>query len=90
MIAIEQGSARRWRLASIALLAGTFVSVINSNIVNVPLRDIATDLHVSISAAALLVTTYGLAFGSLMPLGGWLGNRFGRRRIYCVGVSGIA
>lgn len=63
--------------------------MLNSNIVNVPLHDIATDLHASIASASLLVTVYGLTFGSLMPLGGWMGNRFGHRRMYCLGVSGI-
>ena len=63
--------------------------MLNSNIVNVPLHDIATDLHASIATASLLVVTYGLTFGSLMPLGGWMGNRFGHRRMYCLGVSGI-
>jgi predicted MFS family arabinose efflux permease len=79
--------ARNLAPAAIALLCGTFVSVLNSTIVNVPLRDIARDLRVSIASASLLVTTFGLTFAALMPLAGWAGNRYGRRRVFCLGTA---
>ena len=51
------------------------------------MRDIARDLHVSIAAASLVITAMSLSFGSFMPLGGWVGNRFGRRTVYCIGTG---
>lgn len=80
----------RLRLAMVAISMGTFVSVVFGSIVNVPLRDIAADLHASIGQASLVVTGMSLSFGSLMPLGGWLGNRFGRQRVFVIGNAALA
>jgi len=74
------------------MVSGTFVSVLGTTILNVPIGDIATDLHVSIANVTLLVTTQAIAFAAFLPLGGWVGNRFGRKRVYCVAIAtlGIA
>lgn len=80
-------SARRLRLATLSVTMGTFVSVLNGSVLTVPMRDIARDLHVSIAAASLIITAMSLSFGSFMPLGGWVGNRFGRRTVYCIGTG---
>lgn len=74
---------------------GTFLSVVYGSIVTVPIRDVARDLGVSIGAASLIITAMSLSFGALMPIGGWVGNRFGRRNVYCIGtlvltLTGIA
>ena len=76
-------------LATVSIVLGTFVSVLSSTILNVPIHDIARDLHVSIANATLLITSSTIAFATLLPIGGWLGNRFGRKRIYCVAVAAI-
>jgi MFS family permease len=82
-------------IATIAIVSGTFMSVLSSTVLNVPLGAIARDLHVSIADASLLVTSQAITFATLLPLGDWVGNRFGRRNVYCVviatyGVAGIA
>ena len=66
---------------------GTFVSVVYGSIVTVPIRDVARDLGTSIGPASLVITAMSLSFGALMPLGGWVGNRFGRRTVYCIGTA---
>jgi MFS family permease len=68
------------------------MSVLSSTVLNVPLGAIARDLHVSISDASLLVTTQAITFAMLLPLGDWVGNRFGRRNVYCavIAIYGIA
>jgi len=68
---------------------GTFVSVVYGSIVTVPIREVARDLGISIGAASLVITAMSLSFGALMPLGGWIGNRFGRRRVYCIGTGAL-
>jgi EmrB/QacA subfamily drug resistance transporter len=75
-------------------VSGTFVSVLGTTILNVPIGDIATDLRVSIPDVTLLVTAQAIAFAVFLPLGGWVGNRFGRKRVYCIalatmGVAGV-
>jgi predicted MFS family arabinose efflux permease len=69
--------------------------VLGTTILNVPIGDIATDLHVSIASITLLVTAQAIAFGAFLPLGAWVGGRFGRKRVYCtalvtLGVTGVA
>lgn len=69
-------------LALIALLLGTFCGTLNNNIVNVPLKDIMRSLRVPLSEGVLVVVAFNLTFAVLMPLTGWLGDRFGRRRVF--------
>ena len=89
-------SASRARLlGTLAIVSGTFLSVLSSTIIYVPLGDIAHDLRVSIAAASLIVTAQGVTFATLLPACDWAGNRFGRRNIFCAaialhGVSGTA
>jgi len=91
----EPGRSRAGRtIATVAIVSGTFMSVLSSTVLNVPLGAIARDLHVSISDASLLVTTQAITFAMLLPLGDWVGNRFGRRNVYCAviaiyGIGGV-
>ncbi|HEY9473541.1 MAG TPA: MFS transporter, partial [Mycobacteriales bacterium] len=85
----EPSSRRAWA-ALAALLTGTFLGTINNNIVNVPLRDITVDLGVPVSAGVLVVVAFSLTFAVLMPVLGWLGDRIGRRRVFCAALAGIA
>jgi MFS family permease len=82
-------SVRHRRVATVAIVLGTFASVLSSTILNVPIRDIANDLHVSIANATLLSTGYSIAFAAFLPLGGWVGNRLGRRNVYCAAVTAL-
>ena len=77
-----------WALA--ALLVGTFTGTLNNNIVNVPLKVVMHDLHVPLSEGALVVIAFNLTFAVLMPITGWLGDRLGRRRVYCTAVTVLA
>jgi MFS family permease len=81
-------------IATLAIVSGTFMSVLTSTVLNVPIAAIAHDLHVSIAAASLLITSQAITFATLLPLGDWVGNRFGRRNVYCIviaayGIGGI-
>jgi len=82
-------------IATVAIVSGTFLSVLSSTILYVPIADIAHDLHVTIAAASLVVTAQAITFATLLPLGDWTGSRFGRRKVYCIviamyGFAGIA
>ena len=80
---------RGW-LVLVPLLVGTFTATVNNAIVNVPMVDILTDLHVSLANGALVVVAFNLAFAVLMPLSGWLGDRIGQRRLFCIAMAGLA
>ena len=79
-------SRRAW-LAIIALFLGSVTCTLSNNIVNVPLHDIMRDLHVSLARGALVAIAFSLTTAIMMPVAGWLADRFGRRRIYLWAVS---
>lgn len=65
--------------ARITLLSVTVLGTMCNNIVNVPLRTIATGLDAPLSASVLLVSAFVLALAIAMPLTGWLGDRVGMK-----------
>jgi MFS family permease len=58
----------------------TVLGTMCNNVVNVPLRAIATDLDASVASSVLCVSAFVLALAVAMPLAGWLGDRFGMKR----------
>jgi len=64
-------------------LTVTVVGTMSNNIINVPLRTIAKDFHQPVATAVLCVIAFSLFLAVMMPLTGWLGDRFGRKRILC-------
>ncbi|WP_336881261.1 MFS transporter [Rhodococcus globerulus] len=73
-----------------ALLVGTFVGTVSNNIVNVPLTAILDDFEAPLSSGIFVVVAFLLTFAAAMPLAGWIGDRFGRRRVYCAALIGTA
>ncbi|MET4046839.1 MULTISPECIES: MFS transporter [unclassified Rhodococcus (in: high G+C Gram-positive bacteria)] len=73
-----------------ALLIGTFVGTVSNNIVNVPLNAILTEYDASLGSGIFVVVGFLLTFAAAMPLAGWVGDRFGRRRVYCGALLGTA
>lgn len=76
--------SQRWLLLAIAL--GTTLAPINSTMIAVALPNIQSDLGVSVSQTAWLVTLYLVAMAVGQPIGGRLGDLFGRRRVYLAGL----
>jgi len=73
-------------LALIVIASAQLMIVLDGTIVNIALPHIQTDLGFSDAGRQWVVTAYALAFGSLLMLGGRLGDLFGRRRMFTVGV----
>ena len=78
-------SARRWVLATAIL--GSSMAFIDGTVVNVALPAIQNQLHASLHQVQWVVESYALLLGALLLLGGALGDRFGRRRIFVLGVA---
>jgi len=74
-----------WTLAAVAF--GLFMIMLDNTVVNVALPSIERDLHVSISSLEWIVTAYALTFAALLITGGKLGDLFGRRRIFIIGIA---
>ncbi len=84
--AIAYGSKPgRWVLA--VAIAGSGMAFLDGTIVNVALPDIGRDLHASTSELQWILNSYLLTLASLILLGGSLGDRYGRRRVFVIGAG---
>jgi EmrB/QacA subfamily drug resistance transporter len=86
---LELHSARG-RIALVATVGASAMALLDSTIVNVALPHIGEDFHASVSALQWVLTGYLLALASLILLGGALGDRYGRRRIFLLGTAWFA
>ena len=71
------------------ILCGTFVYVLDFFIVNVALPSIQRSLGASPAAIEWVVAGYGLTSAAFLVTGGRLGDHYGRRRVFCVGLCGF-
>ena len=86
---IRMGSARgRWILLTTVL--GSGLALLDATVVNVALERIGDEFDASFAALQWTVNGYTLTLAGLILLGGSLGDRFGRRRIFCIGVVWFA
>ncbi|MGH3455567.1 MAG: MFS transporter [Nocardioidaceae bacterium] len=86
---VELTSARgRWLLAAAVL--GTGMAFLDGTVVNVAVRDIGTDLNASLADLQWVINSYLLALASLILVGGSLGDRLGRRRMFTIGTVWFA
>jgi MFS family permease len=76
-------------LALMILLAGTILSPVDFFVVNVALPSIRTDLHASSAGLQLVVGGYSCAYAVLLITGGRLGDLYGRRRVFVLGLVGF-
>ena len=76
--------AKPWVLA--ATIVGSSMAFIDSSVVNVALPAIQADLAASVRDAQWVANAYMLLLGALLLVGGAAGDRFGRRRMFVIGV----
>jgi EmrB/QacA subfamily drug resistance transporter len=77
---------KRW-LALIILCLGDLMIVLDTTIVNVALPSIRADLGFSETSLVWVVNAYMLTFGGFLLLGGRLGDLFGHRRLFLLGIA---
>ena len=77
----------RHRLTLAAAIVGSGVAMLDGTIVNVALPSIERDLGGGLSAQQWVANAYLLSLGSLILLGGSLGDIYGERRIFALGVG---
>lgn len=82
--------SRTGRAVLAAATLGSAMALLDSTVVNVALRQVGEDLEASLSDLQWVTNGYLLTLAALTLLGGSLGDRFGRRRIFVLGVVGFA
>src|SRR5437588_5270680 len=88
-IALTLGDAPgKWVIAAAVL--GSGMAGVDATVVNIALPALGRDLHAGFDGLQWTINGYTLALASLILLGGSLGDRFGRRRIFVVGTAWFA
>jgi EmrB/QacA subfamily drug resistance transporter len=80
---------RRWLILCVLGIAQLMV-VLDATIVNIALPSAQTDIGFSNDNRQWVITAYALAFGSLLLLGGRIGDLIGRKQVFIVGLIGFA
>lgn len=82
--------AKRARtLTLVATIMGSGIALLDGTIVNVALPSIRADLGGGLAGQQWVVNAYLLTLGSLIPIGGSLGDLYGERKIFALGVAGF-
>jgi EmrB/QacA subfamily drug resistance transporter len=76
-------------VALTTLLFGAFLPMLAFFIINVALPAIGSDLRASSGELQLVVGSYGIANATLLVVGGRLGDGFGRKRLFLIGLTGF-
>ncbi|HTK95882.1 MAG TPA: DHA2 family efflux MFS transporter permease subunit [Terriglobales bacterium] len=76
-------------LVAVAVMASTFMEVLDTTVVNVSLPHIAGSLSATPEEATWALTSYLVANAIILPMTGWLANYFGRKRLLMLSVTGF-
>jgi EmrB/QacA subfamily drug resistance transporter len=79
----------RWRTLFVVAISQLMV-VLDSSIVNIAIPSAKLDLGITDANQQWVITAYTLAFGSLLLLGGRIGDFMGRKKIFLIGLIGFA
>lgn len=69
-------------LVAIVSTFGLFMNLLDSTVVNVAIPTLATDFHASTTTIQWVITGYLLALAVVIPMAGWVGDRFGTKRSF--------
>jgi MFS family permease len=81
----EERPVKKWR-ALAALGAAQFVMVLDTAVMNVSISQLTKDFHTEVTAIQAVITLYALVMAALMITGGKLGDLWGRRRAFTIGL----
>jgi EmrB/QacA subfamily drug resistance transporter len=84
----EGADPRRW-LTLIILLLAAFMNLLDISIVNIAIPSIQRNLHASYADVQWALAGYTLAYALVLITGGRLGDTFGRKRLFLIGVAGF-
>src|SRR4051812_16458853 len=71
----------KWIVATV-FVCGMFIDILDTTIVNVALPDLGREFHADTASIEWIVLGYLLSLALWIPASGWLGDRFGTRRVF--------
>jgi DHA2 family multidrug resistance protein len=79
-------------LVALGVMLATFMQVLDTSIANIALPHIAGSLSATTDQATWVLTSYLVSNAIILPMTGWLGNHFGRKRVFisCIGMFTFA
>lgn len=80
----------RGRLTLATVTLGSGIALLDGTVVNIAVRQIGIDLDATLGQLQWVVNGYALSLASLILVGGALGDRLGRKRLYLLGILGFA
>jgi EmrB/QacA subfamily drug resistance transporter len=83
----DEGLSREVYLVAAVVIVGVIMSILDTTIVNVALEVLARELDADLNTIQWVSTGYLLALAVVIPLTGWMSERFGAKRIYMVSVA---
>lgn len=95
---MPEGSVQDWHpkhspwLVALGVMLATFMQVLDTSIATVAIPHIAGSLSASTDEATWVLTSYMVANAIVLPMTGWLANRFGRKRVFicCIAIFTVA
>ncbi|HYH01072.1 MAG TPA: DHA2 family efflux MFS transporter permease subunit [Terriglobales bacterium] len=76
-------------IITVSVMLATFMEILDTTVVNVSIPHIAGNLTATVDEGTWVVTSYLVANAVILPMSGWLANRFGRRRMMLTCVAGF-
>src|SRR5215467_6603495 len=76
-------------IVAVAVMCATFMEVLDTTVVNVSLPHIAGSMSATVNEATWALTSYLVANAVVLPITGWLGNYFGRKRLLMLAAGGF-
>jgi EmrB/QacA subfamily drug resistance transporter len=78
--------AYKWKVL-ITVMIGVFMVILDSTVINVAFQTLRREFGVSLNDAQWVISVYVLSLGIVMPISGFLADRFGLKRIYLTGLA---
>src|SRR5207253_3344942 len=80
-------STRSVLVPLIAIVLGSFMVILDNTVVNVALPTLGRVLDTKLSLLQWVISGYMLAQAAVIPLSGWLSDRFGAKRLYLISIT---
>src|SRR3954452_17010804 len=74
-------------LLSSVVVLGTIMSILDTTVVNVAINTLAQEFNTTLTTIQWVSTGYTLALATVIPLTGWIADRFGTKRLYMTSIG---